>query len=55
MRIIPEKCKRCLACIDVCPVMAIFQKGEEVIIDKDKCVSCGCCASSCPIDAIEYD
>jgi MinD superfamily P-loop ATPase len=55
MRIVPEKCKKCLLCLDVCPVTAILPKGEEVIIDKNKCLGCGCCAASCPNDAIEYE
>ncbi|MDR0678027.1 MAG: 4Fe-4S binding protein [Holosporaceae bacterium] len=55
MRIIPEKCKKCLVCIEVCPMRAIAQHGEEVVIDTDTCVGCGCCASSCPNKAIEYE
>ncbi|MDR0753588.1 MAG: 4Fe-4S binding protein [Holosporaceae bacterium] len=55
MKIIPKKCKRCLACVDVCPVKAISKKGEEVVISSDICLECGCCASFCPNDAIEYE
>ncbi|MDR2645719.1 MAG: 4Fe-4S binding protein [Holosporaceae bacterium] len=55
MKIISEKCKKCLVCIDACPVKAISKKGEEVTINGDICLECGCCASSCPNNAIEYE
>ena len=55
MKILVEKCKRCLTCVEVCPVKAISKKGDEVVIDKEVCLSCGCCASGCPHDAIEFE
>jgi dihydromethanopterin reductase (acceptor) len=55
MRIVREKCKKCLECIDVCPVNAIFQNNGVVEIRKSECLECGCCASSCPNKAIEYE
>ncbi|MDR0968152.1 MAG: 4Fe-4S binding protein [Holosporaceae bacterium] len=55
VRIIPEKCKKCLTCIEVCPVRAISEKDGKVTIDKDECLGCGCCAASCPNAAIEYE
>ncbi|MDR2782127.1 MAG: 4Fe-4S binding protein [Holosporaceae bacterium] len=55
MKIIQEKCKKCFACLDVCPVKAIEKKNEKVVINVDKCLECGCCASSCPNSAIEYE
>ncbi|MDR2157750.1 MAG: 4Fe-4S binding protein [Holosporaceae bacterium] len=55
MRIVQEKCKKCLECVDVCPVKTIFQKNEIVEICKSGCLECGCCASSCPNNAIEYE
>lgn len=55
MKVITEKCEKCLSCADVCPVKAISKKGEEVVIDKEICLSCGCCTSCCPNDAIEFE
>jgi Fe-S-cluster-containing hydrogenase component 2 len=55
MKVIVEKCKKCLACLDVCPVKAISEKNGKIVIDENKCLGCGCCASSCPNHAIEYD
>ena len=55
MKIIVEKCQKCLGCVEVCPVQAISEKDEKVVIDKDVCLSCGCCASCCPNEAIEFE
>jgi ferredoxin len=56
MKVIYEKCKKCAACIDVCPVRAIsLREDEKAVIDKEICLDCGCCASSCPNKAIEYE
>lgn len=55
MKVIEEKCKKCLECTKVCPIGAIALKGEIITIDKDACLSCGCCASACPSEAISYE
>jgi|LSQX01.1.fsa_nt_gb uncharacterized protein (DUF362 family)/NAD-dependent dihydropyrimidine dehydrogenase PreA subunit len=45
-----EKCKKCYACVQVCPVKAI---SKELVVDKNKCISCLCCFEVCPYKAIE--
>ncbi len=54
MRIDPEKCISCLACVDVCPMNCIVEGNEVVSIDQDECVECSSCLRSgaCPVDAI---
>ena len=54
MKIDPEKCISCLACVDYCPVNAIREGDESTLIDQDECVECGVClrAEVCPVDAI---
>ena len=56
MKIDPEKCTGCEACIPYCTVGAIhFEKEKEIsVIDQDECVECGVClrADVCPTDAI---
>jgi len=54
MNIDSEKCISCLECLDYCPVSAILEDVESVIINQDECVECGVClrANVCPTDAI---
>ena len=51
--VITDKCTRCGACIEVCPVEAISEGDPKFVIDADSCVDCGACASECPSEAIE--
>ncbi|MBD3246303.1 MAG: 4Fe-4S dicluster domain-containing protein [Candidatus Omnitrophica bacterium] len=53
IRVYPEKCVGCGACVPVCPVSAITLKEKKAIIDLDKCTLCGACVSACSFDAIE--
>jgi NAD-dependent dihydropyrimidine dehydrogenase PreA subunit len=57
MKIDPEKCIGCEACIPYCTVGAIHLEREKEIsvIDQDECVECGVChrADICPTEAIE--
>lgn len=55
MKIIQEKCKKCLSCTEVCPVKACaLQENGNVEIDQNICLGCGCCAAACPNKAIEF-
>jgi len=47
-----ELCSRCTVCLSVCPVEAISQHEDQIVIDLDKCTICGICASACPSGAI---
>ncbi len=54
-RLIPEKCKSCGKCAEVCPYNAIFvdvKKKTPAIINTAACAGCGTCAAECPFDAI---
>ena len=48
-----EKCLKCQACINMCPVQAISMEKDKVVIDAKKCIDCGTCASICPVQAPE--
>lgn len=51
-RIIPEKCKKCKACIRTgCP--AISFKNGQVTIDQSMCNGCELCKQVCKFDSIE--
>ena len=47
-----ETCIGCGACIDTCPVEALFMEDEKACCDEDKCVDCGACVEACPVEAI---
>lgn len=53
MKIDPELCIACEACIEYCPMGAISMKDDGALIDQDECVECGICfrSGSCPVDA----
>jgi ferredoxin len=45
-------CIGCEACIDACPVEALFMEEEKANCDEEKCVDCGACIDVCPVTAI---
>lgn len=46
-----QKCLRCGACVDRCPLMAVRQDEDGPCIIDKWCVGCGQCALVCPADA----
>ena len=52
---ITEDCINCGACVDVCPVDAISEKGELHAVDQPTCTDCGACDEVCPVDAIKWE
>jgi iron only hydrogenase large subunit-like protein len=53
IKIKPERCKLCYACIRVCPSNAIQIKDNAAEIIPDRCIGCGSCLSVCPYYAIK--
>jgi len=53
LKIDPELCIACEACLPYCPMGAISMKDDVAVIDVDGCVECGVCfrAEVCPVDA----
>ena len=54
-QIIPELCKSCGVCAEVCPYNAIAvdaKKKTEAVVNTAACAGCGTCAAECPFDAI---
>jgi 2-oxoglutarate ferredoxin oxidoreductase subunit delta len=45
-------CKRCLLCVEVCPVQVLSLERNE-IEEKDGCIRCYQCERYCPDIAIE--
>lgn len=54
LKAIPEKCKRCGMCLEVCP-RDVFAMGDKsiAIADRDACMECGACSRNCPFGALE--
>lgn len=50
-----DRCKRCGACIKICPTQAMSSRDGFPIIDYKKCISCFCCDEACPHNAIDQD
>ncbi len=50
-----ERCKRCGACIRICPTQAMSSQDGFPVIDYQKCISCFCCDEACPHNAIDQD
>lgn len=56
MRIDPNVCIACEACLPYCPMEAI-KMNDVAFIDQDECVDCGVCLNSkiCPVDCIIFE
>ena len=51
--IAPEQCRRCLACVEVCPYGAVrLADGGFPAVQTEVCRGCGICAAECPGEAI---
>ncbi len=48
---IPEKCKRCYACVRECPARAVKISGGQAVVLEDRCISCGHCVRVCSQNA----
>lgn len=52
IKVVPEKCIGCGACVDACPFDALGMDGHVAVEDVSKCTGCGLCMSTCPSDAL---
>ncbi len=55
VRIDPDKCLHCTACVAICPTGAleVDRQTWEVSLDHDKCVLCESCVPACSYRAID--
>ncbi|HTY52938.1 MAG TPA: DUF362 domain-containing protein [Methanomicrobiales archaeon] len=53
--LVPDRCRGCGNCVDVCPAGALELGEERVSLDKEKCIGCGECMTVCLQSAIEFD
>jgi heterodisulfide reductase subunit A len=50
--ITPEACRRCLACVELCPFGAVALSDGKPAVRLEVCRGCGVCAAECPAGAI---
>ncbi|MEJ2057765.1 MAG: 4Fe-4S binding protein, partial [Desulfofustis sp.] len=48
----PDKCSRCEACIEQCPVSALYMENDLPSVHEELCITCFCCQEICPEQAI---
>jgi len=53
VKVNPEQCVGCEACVEECPVEAIAMTNDKALIDQDKCTECETCVETCPSEAIK--
>jgi heterodisulfide reductase subunit A len=51
--ITPEKCRRCLTCVTICPFRAVQVEETRPEVRPELCRGCGVCAAACPALAIQ--
>lgn len=51
----PIQCRHCedAPCANICPVFAITQVDNKIIINEESCIGCKTCMIACPFGAIE--
>lgn len=52
---IPVQCRHCedAPCLKSCPVSAIKEQANKIVIDETGCIGCKSCMIACPFGAIE--
>ena len=53
--VVPIQCRHCddAPCANVCPVRAIKQENNTIVINEKDCIGCKTCLIACPIGAID--
>lgn len=51
----PIQCRQCedAPCANVCPVNAIRQQNNSIVVDSERCIGCKTCMIACPFGAME--
>jgi signal transduction histidine kinase/Fe-S-cluster-containing hydrogenase component 2 len=48
------KCRRCLYCVQHCPVKAIKLEEDNIKVIPERCILCGSCIKACPHHAMDH-
>lgn len=49
---VPDMCKYCNECLNICPALAITNTGRRLNFDYERCIRCYCCIEVCPHGAM---
>ncbi|MFZ5564792.1 MAG: 4Fe-4S binding protein [Thermodesulfobacteriota bacterium] len=52
VRVNPDNCTGCGACVDRCQMEALTLKDDTVVWEESWCIGCGNCAAACPAGAL---
>ncbi len=52
VKVNPDECVGCEACVDECPVECISMVDDKAVIDQNECTECESCVDTCPSEAI---
>lgn len=51
-----EKCTKCGACVNACPVNVLVKENDEIIVKSpENCIGCRACEASCEQEAIKVE
>jgi len=50
-----DECRRCNACIDICPMGSIRMTITGAMVLSGKCIGCGLCASRCHFSVLTME
>ena len=48
------KCRKCLYCVQHCPVKAIKVEENDIKVIPERCILCGSCVTACPHQAMDH-
>ncbi len=55
IKILKDKCKGCMVCVEACPFGVIKIEEKLAIVDLNQCNLCGACKEVCKFDAVVID
>ena len=48
----PDECIGCHLCVERCPMKALEENEDKVLLHEERCIGCGLCVSTCPTESL---